>query len=49
MKTKSLKIPENINSDAVSQLHVAEILKQLKMKFQDSMSLKCLKTTLYSK
>jgi hypothetical protein len=36
VKTRIRKIPENVNSSAVSPLFDAEILKQLKEKFQDS-------------
>jgi hypothetical protein len=40
VKTRILNIPENGNSSAVSPLLDAEILKQLKKKFQDSMTSK---------
>jgi hypothetical protein len=46
VKTRILNIPENVNSSAVFQLPDAEILKQLKEKFQDSMTSKSLKVTI---
>jgi hypothetical protein len=45
LKTKILKIPENINSGAVSQVPVAEIIKQLKEKFHYSSTSENLKVT----
>jgi hypothetical protein len=46
VKARILNIPENVNSSAVSPLPDAEILKQLKEKFQYSVTSKCLKVTI---
>jgi hypothetical protein len=46
VKRRILNIPVNVNSNAVSPLPDAEILKQLKEKFQDSMTSKSLKVTI---
>jgi hypothetical protein len=46
VKTRILNIPENVNSSAVSPSPDAEILKQLKEKFQDSTTSKSLKVTI---
>jgi hypothetical protein len=43
VKTRILKIPENVNSSVVSPSPDAEILKQVKEKLQDSMTSKSLK------
>jgi hypothetical protein len=45
VKTRILNIPENVDSSAVSLSPDAEILKQFKEEFQDSMTSKCLKVT----
>jgi hypothetical protein len=46
VRTRILNNPENVNSSAVSPLPDAEILKQLKEKFQDSATSKSLKVTI---
>jgi hypothetical protein len=46
VRTRILNIPENVSSSAVSPLPDSEILKQLKQKFQDSMTQKSLKVTI---